>query len=691
MTLPRRVWPALLLSAACLAASAAAASREAGRPAESPFQWLEEAGPRTEAWLREQKARTDAHLALLTSREAVRRRLEALWSHDRSSVPWRAGGRLFFSRQAGGEPQPSLYSLEDPAGRPARVLDAAAVSPDGATAVHEFAVSPDGRLIAYLVSPGGGDLNTVRVREIAAGRDLPGVSEGALTAVCWLRDASGYLFVRREPGGTGKQLVHHRLGSGAAQDRVLRAWGEKARWVYGMTSEDGRYLLVVAEQGTSSEIVVSDLGKASAPDLSAPFLTLLPGAGSFHTPIDVVGSTLYLRTDFGAPRGRVLAVDLARGSGAQPREIVAESSATIADAVITADRIVLHELVDVRSRLRTFSLQGKPLGEIALPGLGAVGWPLGGRPSDKDLFYSYTSFLDPPAVHRWDPVSGRSTPYFAATLPFDAGRYDTRQVFFSSKDGTRVPMFVTAAKGLPLDGSHRLLLTGYGGYGTTMQPRFEPHVAVWLERGGVHALASLRGGGEYGAAWHEAGMLERKQNSFDDFIAAAEELVARRYTRPGRLAVHGHSNGGLLAAAVLVQRPDLFGAVVPSAGHHDMLRFHLFPAGAGWVSEYGSPDDPAALKWLRAYSPLHNVAEGACYPATLLLAADHDDRVVPSHSYKLAAALQRAQRCSRPVLLRVAAGAGHGYASAAEEIAEKADMLAFLEDALPEGPFAPAP
>jgi prolyl oligopeptidase len=358
--------------------------------------------------------------------------------------------------------------------------------------------------------------------------------------------------------------------------------------------------------------------------------------------------------------------------------VVPEARDVIQGATVAGSRLAVHYLVDVTSRLRLFTLDGRPAGEVALPGVGSVGWALNGRHSAPELLYSFESYLSPATTYRYDLRTGVSSAFHPPHAPVAAHAYETRQVFYVSKDGTRVPMFITGRKGVRLDGRNPTLLTGYGGYGAIQAPSYQPDVALWLEMGGVYAVANLRGGGEYGEAWHRAGSGERKQTSFDDFIAAAEYLVARRYTRPGSLAIYGHSNGGLLVGAMVTQRPDLFAVAVANAGHYDMLRFHRFTVGAGWIPEYGSPDDPVAFRYLRAYSPLHNVRAGTCYPATLLLAADHDDRVVPSHSYKLAAALQAAQSCNRPILLRVATAASHSYASAQEEIAERADMWAFV-------------
>ncbi|MGE5278660.1 MAG: prolyl oligopeptidase family serine peptidase [Acidobacteriota bacterium] len=657
-----------------------------------PYRWLEDLGSkRTARWLEAEIRLTGGYLGSIPGREPVARRLAELWNYGQADVPWREAGRLYHVGTTGREAQPVLYAqkgLDDP---PRPVLDPNRISPDGSIAVRDYAVSPDGRRLAYRTSRGGADVGEIRLRDLSTGRDLPEAVQGVLTSVCWTRDGRGFFYVREPSPRTGraasgprggKRLLYHALGQPPSRDRSVRDWKEDARWAYCMLSEDGRYALAVAERGTESEIDALDLGDPTDPAVTAPPIPLLRDSRAFHTPIDFVGSILYLRTNLEAPRQRVVALDLREGAGARPRAVIPESSEVIADAVIAADRLVVHDLADATSRLRLFALDGRPEGEIALPGIGAVGWPLGARVSVPELFYSFTSFLQPAGVYRYDLRSKASAPFLPPRVAFDAGAYETRQVFYSSKDGTRVPMFVTAAKNVKRDGANPALLTGYGGYGASVTPAFEPDVALWLEMGGIFAVANLRGGGEYGEDWHRAGMLDRKQNSFDDFLAAAQYLITEGYTAPGRLAIYGYSNGGLLVGAAITQRPDLFAAAVAKAGHHDMLRYHRFSSGAGWISEYGSPEDPAAFRWLRAYSPLHNVRAGACYPATLLLAADHDDRVVPSHSYKFAAALQAAQGCGRPILLRVAKDASHDYASREAEIAERSDMWAFIAEQL---------
>jgi len=652
-----------------------------------PYRWLEQVDSRrTGDWLKAQKRLTSAHLARIPNRAAIHRRLMSLRNYARAEVPWREAGRLFYLRNAGLQPQSVLYMQINPNSPPRLVLDPNAISADGSIAVRDYAVSPDGRFVAYNTSRGGSDEAETRIRQLSSGRDLNDVVGGVMNSVCWTQAGGGFFYVRRThmPEGSqgdsqaGKQVWYHVTGQTQRHDRLVLDLNKAARWAYCMLSEDGRYALMVAEAGTENEIYAVNLGEPRRPDVLRPPIKLLPDREGFHTPIDIVGDTLYLRTTFEAPKERVIALDLRVGVNANPRPIVPEAGDVIESAAIAGDRIALHYLVDVKSRLRLFTLDGQPAGEVPLPEIGAVSWPLNGRPSTAELFYSLESFLKPGTVYRYDLNKKEITPFHPPQVPFDVGAYETKQIFYPSKDGTRVPMFVTAAKHLKLDGTHPTLLTAYGGYGSSLTPGYQWDIPMWLEMGGIYAVANIRGGGEYGDAWHRAGMLENKQNSFDDFIAAAEYLSSARYTAADKLAIYGYSNGGLLIGAVITQRPDLFAVALPNAGHHDMLRYHRFTAGAGWVSEYGSPDDPADFRYLRAYSPLHNVRSTTCYPSTMLLAADHDDRVVPSHSYKFAAALQAAQRCNRPVLLRVAGNSSHTYASRRAQVDEKTDMWTFV-------------
>lgn len=688
------LWPAPATPAAAQSPAYPAPPRDGtvdnyhGTRVPDPYRPLERLDtPATTRWVAAEQRLTEATLARLPRREAIRRRLGELWDARHTDVPWHEAGRLFFTERTGRAPQPVLFALDDSAGTPRVVLDPATLSPDGSVAVGDYSVSPDGRWLAYSRSAGGADDGETRVRSLADGTDQPEAVRGSWGSACWTFDGRGFLYMRPPPPipgqpadapRIGKQLYYHALGHPQSEDRLLREWKENYRWLYCMLSDDGRWAFAVAERGPASWMYAMDLGDPRHPDLSAPLAPLLGDREAYHTPMGTVGDTLLVLTNLDAPRGRVVAVDLRRGARAAPRTLVPERDDVIQSATVAGDLLAVHYLHDVQSRLLLFRLDGTPAGEVALPGIGAIGWPLNGRASAPDLLYSYTSFLTPETVYRYDLRTGVSTPFRAPPTLFNQSAYATRQLFARSKDGTRVPIFVTARKDLARDGRRPTLLTGYGGYGAVRGPEYRPDVAAWLELGGVYALATIRGGGEYGETWHRDGMLDRKQHSFDDFIAAAEYLVAERYTGPAHLGMYGHSNGGLLVGAVLTQRPDLFGAAVADAGHYDMLRYHKFTAGAGWIPEYGSADDSLAFRWLRAYSPLHNVRPGICYPATLLLTADHDDRVVPSHGYKFAAALQAAQACDRPVLLRVARSASHGYASRDAAIAQATDMLSFL-------------
>jgi len=651
-----------------------------------PYRWLEQLdSAETTDWVKAQMRLSTGYFASLPGRDSIRRRLMELSEYGQTEVPWREAGKLFYA-EAGGRQQPALYVVSAPGDAPRVVLDPREISPDGSVAVGDYAVSPDGRWVAYSMSAGGADAGETRVRALATGRPLDDVVRGTRGTACFTFDGGGFFYVRSPAAGPGearleKQLFYHVLGRPPAEDRFLHEWKD-AQWLYCMMSDDGRHAIVVAERGPNASLYTLDLRDPKAPDLSAGLVPLLADRESGNTPLGTVGDTLFVASRLDAPRGRVIALDLNQGAAARPRTVVAESADVIRFATVAGDRLAVHYLVDVRSELRLFHRDGRPAGGVALPGIGALGWLLSGRASAPELLYSFSSFLAPSTVYRYDLASGKSVAFRPPRLPFDAGAYETRQVFYTSKDGTRVPMFITARKELRRDGGNPTLLTGYGGYGAIIGPSFESERAMWLAMGGIYAVANLRGGGEYGEAWHQAGSLERKQNSFDDFIAAAQYLVAERYTSPGKLAIYGHSNGGLLVGAVMTQRPDLFAAAVANAGHYDMLRYHKFTVGAGWIPEYGSPERPDDFRVLRAYSPLHNVRDKTCYPATLLLAADHDDRVVPSHAYKFAATLQAAQGCDRPILLRVASDASHSYASESAAIAEQADMWSFVASRL---------
>jgi prolyl oligopeptidase len=652
-----------------------------------PYRWLENLdSPRTTEWSRAESRLTRDDLVGIADRDSIRNRLTALANYSRTGVPWREAGKLFFTENSGLLHQPVLYAADGPDDPPRVVIDPQQISPDGAIAIRDFAVSPDGRWIAYSSSPGGADIGETHVRSLTTGRDHADVVRGTWSTVCWTQDGNGFFYMRPpspQPGQAAaaarleKQLLYHRLGTSQVQDRLIHEWKD-ARWLYSMLSDDGRRLIVVIERGSNSSMYMLDLIDPLAPDVTTPLVPLLRHAVARHTPMGTVADTLYAWTTLRAPHGRVISINLKEGLDAEPRTIVAESTLVIQNATVAGHRLAVHYLQDVKSRLRLFSLAGESMGQVELPGIGGVGWALNGRGSMGELWYSFTSFLSPETVYRYDLGDGRSKPFRPPIVPFDPSAYETRQMFCASKDGTRVPMFITARKDLSRDAPNPTFLTAYGGYGIITGPDYRFDLPLWLEMGGIYVVATIRGGGEYGEEWHRNGSLDRKQNSFDDFIGAAQYLIGHHYTAPAKLAIYGHSNGGLLVGAVMTERPDLFGAAIGNAGHYDMLRYQKFTVGAGWIPEYGSSDDAAQFRYLRAYSPLHNVRAGTCYPATLLLTGDHDDRVVPSHSYKFAAALQAAQNCDRPILLRVASDASHSYASEAGTIEEFADVWAFV-------------
>ena len=673
-----------------------------GEKVADPYRWLEDLeSADTRAWVAAQNAVSRPLLDALPARGAIRQRLAELWSYERYSVPQVApSGALVYTRHDALQNQPVLYHQEA-ANALARVLiDPNAWSEDGTEALVDWKLSPDGRHLAYAVQSGGTDWVEYRVLAVATGQTLPDRVRGVnfnfdFSRIFWRGGNGGFFYSRfpdppaAAPGApplvTNQKLYYHRLGTDQKDDVLVYERPDQPGWfVWGETTGDGRYLLVYVEQTEDSakQVFVRDLGDPDRPRLDAPMHPLVGDwAGNYYL-VGNVGSTLYFRTSAKAPRYRIVAVDL-RKPGAW-RDVVPESKDVLMDATFAGGEIVAAYLRDASTRLLRFSPKGEARGEIALPGLGTAHGgrtcnplcAMSGRPERKELYFGFTSFNRPTTVYRHDLGAGASEPFHPPKVAFKADDYVTELVFSTSKDGTRVPLFIARRRDLP-PGPRPALLYGYGGFAITQTPVFSVPNLAWMERGGVYVLACLRGGGEYGEAWHEAGMKEKKQNVFDDFIAAGEFLVKRRYTSPSKLAVMGGSNGGLLVGVAMEQRPDLFAVALPAVGVMDMLRYHRFTGGGAWAAEYGSADDSTAFPYLRAYSPVHNIVEGRCYPATLVTTADHDDRVVPSHSFKFAAALQKAQGCAKPVLIRVETQGSHGYRPTDKRIAELADQWAF--------------
>jgi len=657
-----------------------------------PYRWLEDLDSEpTRAWVAAQNQVTSAYLAAIPERHAIRERLTQLWNYERYGVPIRHGGRYFFTRNDGLQDQNVLYRLDTLGGEPKVVLDPNTLSQDGTVALSEMSFSEDGKLVAYGLSSAGSDWQEWKVREVETGRDLPDHLRWVkFSSAAWTHDGKGFFYSCYDEPGEGRQLeeanffqklYYHRLGAPQAEDELIFQRPDKKEMGFISTvTEDGRYLVIHAWLGTETENGI--LYK----DLQAPGSRVVELLGSFDAAYHLIGNdgpVFWFLTDSAAPRGRVIAVDLRDPARERWREIIPQAAETLGSVTCLDDTFIALYLEDAHSQVRQFDLGGRFLRELELPGLGSVDGFTGKR-QDRETFYDFTSYTTPGTIYRYDFETGRSTVFRQPRIEgFDAGHYETRQVFFPSKDGTRIPMFLTYKRGLKLDGSNPTFLHGYGGFSISVTPAFSLPQIVWMERGGIYAVANLRGGGEYGEEWHQAGSKLKKQNVFDDFIAAGEWLIANGYTSREKLAIGGSSNGGLLAAACMVQRPDLFGAVIVSVGVLDMLRFHKFTIGWGWISDYGSPDDAQEFKALYAYSPYHNLRPGTAYPPALITTADHDDRVVPAHSFKFAAALQLANAGPHPTLIRIDIRAGHGGGKpVSKKIEEAADELSFLCHAL---------
>jgi prolyl oligopeptidase len=654
-----------------------------------PYRPLEDIdAPEVVRWLEEQKALTERFLASIPEREAVRRRLTEIWDHDSFGVPWRRGDRLFWFHNPGLLNQSRLMVAEGDGGGERVLLDPNLLSEDGTVALSGLSLTDDGAMLAYSLSEAGSDWVQWRVMDVATGDTLPDVLRWSkFSGAAWAPDNSGFWYARFDAPPPGEELgqanrnhklFFHRLGDPQEADSLAFETPEHPDWLFDAdVTEDGRYLLIYAARGAEVENALFALR------LDEPGAQPRAVFADFDAEYRVVGSDgdmLYVQTNKDAPRRRIVAVNLAKPG--EWSDIVPESADSLIASSLVGDTFIVTYLCDARVEVRLFALSGEPAGRIELPGIGdAVGFA--GRRKDRDTFFLFQSFAVAPTIYRYDLVSQTLEVWRRVEVDFRPEDFETVPTFFQSKDGTRVPMFVTHRKGLARDGGNPVLLTGYGGFGIPVKPAFALSMLPWLEMGGVYAVANLRGGGEYGEEWHQAGMREKKQNVFDDFIAAAEHLIASGYTRPDRLAIAGGSNGGLLVGAVITQRPELFGAALPAVGVMDMLRFPKFTIGWGWQGEYGSPDDEAMFPVLRSYSPLHNLRPGTSYPATLVLTADHDDRVYPAHSFKFAAALQACQGGAAPTLLRVDSRAGHGAGKpTAKLIAEAADRLAFLTKAL---------
>ena len=658
-----------------------------------PYRWLEDtASAETHEWVKLQNELTQSVLSRIPAREQIRRRLGEVWDYPRMGAPFERGGRWFQLRNSGLQPQSVLYVMTDPDDDGTVLLDPNTLSEDGTVALTDWVVGPEAGLLAYGTSASGSDWTTWRFRDIATGADRDDVLEWTrYGTAAFSPDGAEVFYTAYDAPTPGREyleeariprLMRHRLGTAQSDDTVVFVAPDQPEWgVSATTTDDGRWLVVHVTRGTFKENQLHVL------DLTQPGAALQALSGDFACEVAVAGNvdeTFYLWTDDDAERRRIVAVDVRTTNGrAGWRTVVPEVDDTLVEAHLFGGRIVAHYLHEAHSRVRVFGLDGNAAHELDLPDNVTV-TQLSGRPERDVVHLAVTSFSDSGSLWSHDLTSATTTRRVAPTSAVDSDGMVTEQVFVTSSDGTRLPVFLVHRRDVQPSGDVPVLLYGYGGFDIPLTPAFSALRAVWVERGGLLAVANLRGGGEYGRAWYDGGRLANKQNVFDDFSAVAQWLGGDSgWSRPSRVAIHGGSNGGLLVGACLTQRPELFGAAVPAVGVLDMLRFHKFTIGWAWTSDYGNPDDPEHYRWVRAYSPLHNVRPGTAYPPTLVLTGDHDDRVAPGHSFKFAAALQAAQGGEAPILIRIETSAGHGAGKPTQKLLdEAADLLTFVEHAL---------
>jgi len=698
-----------------------------------PYRWLEDTdSPQTKAWVESENAVTFGYLNTIPERAAIRNRLTQLWNYARFGAPTKSGGRYFQLQNTGLQNQSVLYVRDGNSGWRV-LLDPNTLSTDGTVALGSTEPSPDGHLLAYSMSASGSDWQEIHVRSVDNGRDIADdLNWVKFSGISWTKDNKGFFYERYDEPKTGNTLTnvnrnqkvyYHRINKPQTSDELIYERKDQPDWLFDtQVSDEGTFAIITIFQGTDERtrlyyIFLGDNPKK--PQLNNPVVRLIDRLDATYDLVGNIGDNFLVRTDLTSPKGRIVSIDINNEQPNRWTTVVPEGKDALTSAKIIGKQLVASYLQDAHSSVRFFGLPedrgnrrgpvggapgggagrtrnpaGAPadtlrgarrsgfgypyLGELDLPGIGTVS-AITGKPGDDEMFYQFASYLSPSAVYRYDLKKNQNQPYAIPKLPVDFSQFETKQVFYTSKDGTRVPMFITSKKGIALDGNNPTLLYAYGGFNISQTPTFSSANLAWLEMGGIYAVANLRGGGEYGKAWHEAGMLDKKQNVFDDFIAAAEYLIREKYTSTPKLAISGGSNGGLLVGAVITQRPELFGAALPAVGVMDMLRFNKFTIGWAWTSDYGSPDDSKQFAVLRAYSPLHNIKPGTRYPPTLITTADHDDRVVPGHSFKFAAALQAGQAGPAPVLIRIETKAGHGAGKpTAKQIEESADKFAFL-------------
>ena len=657
-----------------------------------PYRWMENIdSPQTHAWVEAEGQLSSRYLAAIPGRDAIAQRLKRIWNFERWSAPEKHGQYWFWTHNDGLQNQSVVLVASDPQQPPRVLLDPNGLSKDGTIALRERTISDDGRFFAYALSDAGSDWQVWHVRDVSTGKDpVDEINWSKDGGGAWRKDGSGFYYTAYDAPRPGEALkasnqyekiFFHRLGTPQSQDPLVYTRTDDPDWFVGaLVTDDGHYLVIQANHGdeVQNTVLVQDL---TVP--SAPIVPVIPRPTASYNVVGNIGSKFFIQTDDGAPRYRIIAVDLSKPDPPHWQTVVPESRDTLDSVSLVGGQLVAAYLKDAHSTVRRFSPAGQLVGEVALEGLGtAAGFQ--GRIEDHDTYYTYSSFTTPPSVYRLDLTTGSSSLWRQPRLDgFSPAEYQTQQVFYPSKDGTRVPAFIVSRRGTKLDGTNPTILYGYGGFNISEEPGFSPSVAGWLQMGGVFVLANIRGGGEYGRAWHEAGMKTHKQNVFDDFTAAAQYLISTKWTNPHRLAIRGGSNGGLLVGATVEQHPELFAAAVPQVGVMDMLRFRDFTVGKGWESDYGSVDNAAEFNAMLRYSPVQNVKSHVAYPPILVTTGDHDDRVFPAHSFKFTAAMQHADPDGNPILLRVETRAGHGSGKpTAKQIDEMADIYAFIRNAM---------
>jgi len=650
------------------------------RPLENPDS------PEARSWIDAENKITFDFLRTIPEREGIKNRLTEIWNYERFGVPFKEKDRYFFSKNSGLQNQNVIYTTTSFSEQPKILLDPNVLAKDGTVALGGMDVTDDAKLMAYGLATAGSDWQQWKVRDIQSGNDRPdSVDWVKFSNTAWKKDGSGFFYCRYDkPDDKNKlrtqvynhKLFFHQLGTPQSQDKLIYERPDQKEWLFAAeVTDDGRYLIIAVQRGTDPK---NRVFYKNLVDPNSKVVELLDKADAEYSFIDNDGPVFAFRTNLNAPLGRIISIDTSKPLPAVIDEVVPESKDKLESVSMVGGRFVTLYLRDAHSAVKLFKLDGSADGEIGLPGLGTVAGFTGKR-KDRETFYSFTSYTTPTEVFRYDFDKRASTLLFKPKVKFNPADYTTEQVFYKSGDGTRVPMFVSYKKGIKRDGQNPTFLYGYGGFDISQTPTFKPENLVWMEMGGILAVANLRGGGEYGEKWHEAGMLHTKQNVFDDFIAAAQYLIANKYTSTPKLAIGGGSNGGLLVGACMTQRPDLYGATLPAVGVMDMLRFEKYTIGWAWTSDYGSAEKPEDFAYLYSYSPLHHIAKGCCYPPTLITTADHDDRVVPAHSFKFAATLQAAQGCDKPTLIRIQTKAGHGAGKPTTMVIEEAaDRWAFL-------------